>query len=228
MSTDIPTINAIHALSDDLLRASFERTSELLSAGERRGYAQEFRNARDTNFLSDAIHRTENHLQDAINGNGSLNLAATERNADRIRETTAAIGLQNERLTNELFNTLASHDRQVSNLFYSTTRDAARDYGSIMTELARIGCKVEKEAADIKIQAASNKGDLIQAMAQCCCEIKEKVGSSASATQALVQSTDNGRLRDALYAATAAANANHGGNHCHRPPYYPFPPPPPQ
>jgi hypothetical protein len=223
MSTDIPTINAIHTLSDDLLRASFERTSEILSAGERRGYAQEFRSARDVQFLSDSIHRTENHLQDAFAQYGQLNYSATERNADAIRETTAALGVQNERLANEMLTNLSAHDRQVSNLFYSTTRDAGRDFGHLMTEIARLGCKVEKEAADIKIQAAENKGDLIQAMAQCCCEIKEKVGSTSTATQALIQSTDNGRLRDALYAATA----NQANQHC-RPHYFPFPPPGPQ
>jgi hypothetical protein len=94
-----------------------------------------------------------------------------------------------------------------------------------MTEIAKLGCKVEKESAEVKIQAANNKADLVQAMAQCCCEIKEKVGSTATATQALVQASDNGRLRDALYAATAA---NHQHQTCYRPPYFPFPPPPPQ
>ena len=50
--------------------------------------------------------------------------------------------------------------------------------------------------------AIMNKCELEAKMAACCCELKEAVHSTASATQALIQATETTRIRDALSAAT--------------------------
>ena len=69
--------------------------------------------------------------------------------------------------------------------------------------------------------AMVNKCELEAKMAACCCEIKEAVTGTASATQALIQATESTRIRDALSAA-ATENAIlklRREEHHHYPPY---------
>jgi hypothetical protein len=118
---------------------------------------------------------------------------------------------------------------------------AANNFGAVQVEAA-------KNTAGIQLQAAANhkeslleqskwfalaektamvnKCDLADKLAACCCEVKELVSGSASATQALIQATEATRVRDAL-AAASTENAilklrREEPHHAH-PPHYPYP-----
>jgi hypothetical protein len=114
---------------------------------------------------------------------------------------------------------------------------AAQNFGAVQLEAA-------KNKADLQLQAAVNlkdsfleqskwfalaektamlnKCELADKLAACCCEIKEVVTGTANATQALIQTTEATRVRDAL-AAAATENAIlklRREEHHHYPPYY--------
>lgn len=98
---------------------------------------------------------------------------------------------------------------------------AAQNFGAVQLEAS-------KNKADIQLQAAVNlkdsfleqskwfalaektamlnKCELADKLAACCCEIKEAVTGTANATQALIQTTEATRVRDAL-AVAATENA---------------------
>lgn len=126
---------------------------------------------------------------------------------------------------------------------------AAQNFGAIQVEASKNTAALQLQAAvnlkDSFLEqskwfalaektAMVNKCELEAKMAACCCEIKEAVGSSAAATQSLIQAQEANRVRDAL-AAASTENAilklrrEEHHHHPHFPyPYpYPFPPGPP-
>jgi hypothetical protein len=77
--------------------------------------------------------------------------------------------------------------------------------------------------------AMVNKCDIESKLAACCCEIKETVIGTANATQALVQTNESSRVRDALSAAVAENSIlrlrreERGPSHYPVPYPYPYP-----
>lgn len=59
----------------------------------------------------------------------------------------------------------------------------------------------DKQFALATLAASKNKEELASQIAECCCEVKAVVNSTAVATQNLIQATEAARIRDALAAA---------------------------
>jgi hypothetical protein len=116
---------------------------------------------------------------------------------------------------------------------------AAQNFGAIQVEASKNTGAIQLQAAVnakeslleqskwfalAEKTAMVNKCELEAKLAACCCEIKESVTGTASATQALIQATEAGRVRDALSAA-ATENAILKLRREERyVPYYPYPP----
>jgi hypothetical protein len=118
---------------------------------------------------------------------------------------------------------------------------AAQNFGAVQVEAAKNTAALQLQAAvnqkDSFLEqskwfalaektAMINKCELEAKLAACCCEIKEAVTGTASATQALIQANEATRVRDALSAA-ATENAIlklRREEHHHYPPYpyYPY------
>lgn len=232
----------------DVLKSGYDRAAEITAANERYELAEEARNQRNTQSIIDTIHNTSSVNLTATERNGSANLAATNK-------VGSDLGIQAEKLANEnafLFGKLGD---RVSDYFYNTAKDfchvgegindtkfalvkvenslgrqADHNYAALQKQLCDVTGRLELQAANntaaIQIEALKTKGDIVQKMAECCCEIKEKVSSSEDSLRALIQSTDIARIRDALHLAETR-NVFNQSRHCGYPPF-PFPPPPPQ
>lgn len=94
---------------------------------------------------------------------------------------------------------------------------AAQNFGAVQVEAAKNTAAVQLQAAvnqkDNFLEqskwfaltektAMLNKCELEAKLAACCCEIKGAVTDTAAATQALIQATENTRVRDSLSAVT--------------------------
>lgn len=221
----------------DVLKSSYDRSAEIIAANERYEVAEEARNQRNTQ-----------HILDAVNGNGSANLTATQT-------ASRDLGQQAERLANENMLQFSGIKDRVTDYFYNTSKDFCRlgeeihdtkfslvkvenslgrqadhNYASLQKQLCETTGRLELQAANntaaIQIEALKTKGDIVQKMAECCCEIKEKVSSSEDSLRALIQSTDTARIRDALHLAETR-NVFNQTRHCGGYPPFPFPFPPP-
>lgn len=205
-------LSDLHKVDADVLKTSYDRTAEILSASERRGHAQENRDFNSTNYVLNAIR-----------DQSAINLAASERNADSIRDTSAALGVQAEKLANENQHLHASNDRHLSGLIDSHHHQMARDYGHVMREFCKVEGrlsrdilesradsierfgKLELQAANnfaaVQLEAMRNRTDILNKLEQCCCEMKDKMTMSEANIKDLIKSTDAERLRDALKTA---------------------------
>jgi hypothetical protein len=116
----------------------------------------------------------------------------------------------------------------------SLGRQADNNFANVQKQLCDVTGRLELQAANntaaIQIEALKTKGDLLQKMADCCCEIKEKVVSTGDSVKDLVKAYDTERLRDALRLAETRNIYYHHDHHRHhdrdhhRFPYpYPFP-----
>lgn len=55
-----------------------------------------------------------------------------------------------------------------------------------------------KNSASIELELCRTKDAIALQLAQCCCELKGKIGEESKTTQQLVQALDNNRVRDSL------------------------------
>jgi len=237
----------------DVLKTSYDRTAEIIAASERYELAEEARNQRNTQSILDAIHLEGAAGVASTDRNGTANLTATQ-------QASRDLGIQAEKLANENAFQFGKLGDRVSDYFYNTAKDfhhvadeihdtkyslvkvenslgrqSDHNFAALQKQISDVGCKVELQAANnyaaIQIEALKSKGDIMQKMAECCCEIKEKVGSSEDAIKGLVSQFDTSRLRDALHLAETR-NAFLTRPHCGGPyppyPPFPFPPPAPQ
>jgi hypothetical protein len=117
----------------------------------------------------------------------------------------------------------------------SLGRQADNNFAHVQKQMCDLGGRLELQAANntaaIQIEALKTKGDILQKMADCCCEIKEKVVSTGDSVKDLVKAYDTERLRDALRLAETRNiyyhhdHSRHHDRDHHRYPY-PFPYPP--
>jgi len=110
---------------------------------------------------------------------------------------------------------------------------ASVNSGKLAYDIAKVEAKLELQAANntaaIQLEALKSKGDIMDKMAECCCEIKERVEASGCSIKDLIRSSDNDRLRDALQAAETRNLVNESrrcNNWWFPPPPGPFPFPP--
>lgn len=83
---------------------------------------------------------------------------------------------------------------------------AEKHHGLERLDLVHVEGRLQKQASDnyasVQLDALKNKEALARQMAECCCELKERVANTAAATQALIRDTETARLRDSLAAAS--------------------------
>ena len=82
---------------------------------------------------------------------------------------------------------------------------ASDNFGHTQVGLNAIKGKLELQAAQnvaqIQLEAIKNKSSLSAQLAECCCELKQIVISSAQTTQQVLQEIENNRIRDSLSVA---------------------------
>jgi hypothetical protein len=208
MATPSTTTDAIMAqlnkLDSDLLKTSYDRTSEILASQQVLSTNQESRD-----------HRSQQHIMDALYNTSNQGLAATERNGMMNLSATHAVGEQAERLANENISLVLDHSRAMNHM----ERDLSREHHNLMRDTFQLErvmrdkfdmqsqnfSKLELQAATntaaIQLEALKNKTEIMQKFAECCCELKERITTSESSIKELVKSLDTERIRDALKAA---------------------------
>ncbi len=161
--------------------------------------------------------RTSLATQESVNRIGTLNLQATERTS---AENRAALERSHAETRNLVLvegqaNKLATKDAQFE-LIKKTCeleRQAADNAGHVKLELCKFADGLAKQAAEynaqtqlrisestgeIQTEALKNKAELSKELAECCCELKEKIDMRSSETQDLIRSIESQRVRDEL------------------------------
>ncbi len=154
-------------------------------------------------------------------------LDAIHNHSNSLASDTAAIRTEvagsRERLQEQLFqqnttnvsahqNTILELTKDVADIKYETAKgfgqaslEHCRDTGILSKQMSEGFSATQLEAAKnfaaIQLEAKQNKFELSQQLAECCCEMKEKLIETASATQQLIQANETSRLRDSLASA---------------------------
>ena len=156
--------------------------------------------------LLDAI---QSHFEASARDNAAIR---TDVNGSRERlqeqlyqqNTTNVSAHQNTIL--ELTKDICEVRNDLSKGFGQGSLEHCRDTGVLSKQMSDGFAAVQLEAAKnfgaIQLEAKQNKFELSRQLADCCCEMKEKLIETASATQQLIQANETSRLRDSL------ANAN--------------------
>lgn len=211
-SENMQLLSDLHKIDEDVLKASYERTADILAAQDRHSLANENRAHRNANQIIDAVHMT-----------ADTNLSATERNGTQNMVATAAVATQNERLANENQILHSGNYRHLSEIVNHFGEHSIRDFGKVHREFGRLEHRLDRETAELRVQASQNtaklelqaannfaavqleamrnRTDLMQKMSDCCCEIKERISTSEANVKDLIKALDNERIRDALKAA---------------------------
>jgi len=96
----------------------------------------------------------------------------------------------------------AATNLQISKSESFLAQQAASNFGKAQLDLCKTENALQLQAANnyanIQLEALRNKEQLSKQMADCCCEIKELVITTAGATQDVVKNAEAERLRDSL------------------------------
>jgi len=208
MATPSTTTDALmqqlNSLNADLLKTSYDRTAEILASQERFSNNQEQRD-----------HRSQQHITDAIFNTSAQGVAATERNGSMNLAATQNLGAQAERLANENLSLFLDNARDMSHQHHDLSREhhhlmrdtfqlerVMRDQFALQAQnFSKLELQAATNAAAIQLDAVKNKNEIMQKMAECCCDLKERISSSETSIKELVKSLDTERIRDALKAA---------------------------
>lgn len=212
MSAPPATIVDLNGLLVELQKVN----NHIVDVSERHNYAAEGRNNRNTQFILDNTNRAADYTNAAVERNGFINLQATDDVKDTVLAAAGALGIQNEKNTNEVLTWADRHQIDTKNQLKDFANDTIRDFSVVQRDQAHfernISGKIDNVLNQVQLQAANNKSDLLQYQAtqfaalqlqasnnktdvlqkisDCCCEIKQLVGAG-----------ETSRLRDALYAA---------------------------
>lgn len=172
----------------------------------------------------DTVFRTTAAVTDNVVKGAADNLLATEKIAthidDNIYRTSAAldqsvyrsqtslgsqisqIGLEGQKMTNELIGYLKSNADQSWKNFADQTKDILNAKASMSlqsaTQYANLMKAGSENTASIQIEALKNKSDLSKQMAFEYSDLKNSIATSESTIKQLLQSQESDRLRDAL------------------------------
>lgn len=212
MSAPPATIVDLNGLLVELQKVN----NHIVDVSERHNYAAEGRNNRNAQYIIDNANRNADYTNASVDRNGAFNWQATEGVKDAVLASAGALGIQSEKVTNEIVTLIDSTQRDTKNQLHDFSIDTVRDFSQVQRDQAHfernISSKLDNNLGQIQLQAANNKSDLLQYQAtqfaalqlqatnnkcdvlqklsDCCCEIKQLVGSG-----------ETSRLRDALYAA---------------------------
>ena len=224
---------------------SFARLSNQTSDGFARQLAASIENGKQTVQSEMGVTRSVNAgFSDSALAAATNYARLSEQNC-QTKEVIAAYGNRASDQTASVLATLSAQHagitRDIGTVGKELTLQSANQFGVLQLEASKNTNAIQMQAAINSKEslleqskwfalaektAMVNKCDLEAKMAACCCEIKEVVVGSANATQALIQSGETNRVRDALSAA-ATENAIlklRRDEHHHYPPYpYPYP-----
>jgi hypothetical protein len=141
---------------------------------------------------------------------------ATHKNAGDVKAAVIEFGnanlIESRRLKSELSDLMGTFQLQ-SQAKAGANATAIQLQAATLAAAQRL--ENDKQFALATLAASTNAKDAALQLANCCCEIKESVASSAKETQALIAAQESARIRDALaaahssWAAAAAAAAAH-------------------
>jgi len=138
------------------------------------------------------------NLRDAVERTGVANLSAIERNHGEAR-------LLIQSSSGELRGLV---DRNNANVLLSakdTLLEMCKFHSQTQLQLSetenRLGRQASENVAAIQLEACKNREAISKQLAECCCELKEKIDIRATETNLLIRETENQRVRDALNAA---------------------------
>jgi hypothetical protein len=217
---DNDVLNAIHDVSTSTLLNTTNATASIISDSQRVAFSTKDSIDKQSIANREAIERTG-----AANGaateriglaaitsverNGTANTLATERNGSFNNLTT-------ERTTADLKHSIQQIAGETRNILHTHNTQALLSHKDVLLEMAKNSCALERQASDnyaaiqleacknkasLELEALKNKESLAAQMAECCCEIKESIISSAATTQLLVRDIESNRVRDALNAS---------------------------
>lgn len=231
----------------------------VLASQERQAIATEQRDNRNVNYIIDKIDDTSgrnltaiDRTLDAVNVHaGNLGVQAEKlanETVTNFAKASAELGhfaretaKEHYEIRRDITSAKGDLERQAGDYFSKSQQDLIRVENSLgrqsdnihaqtMLKLGQLELQSANNLAAIQLEAAKNKSDLYSAFAECCCEIKEKVGTSEASVKDLINSNENNRLRDSLQAAeTRNLVLQTGpGRWGPPPPFYPpfFPPGP--
>lgn len=204
-----------------LLQEGCGQTASIIAATERQSYALESQADRNTHAkIAQAdriahaggaqVERNFAETRGTLNANFSASLLAakdgeiaTHKGVGDLKhlicESTGKLA-QESSTNREALAGLIGREALQSQL------QAANNFGAIQLESAKNFAaqrlENDKQFALASMAACQNKEALARQLADCCCDIKAAVNMTANATQALIQSTESARIRDALAAST--------------------------
>lgn len=210
----------------EALKSQYSQSKDILDAQERAQYANENRQNRNFNLLSDyikgegssvkdAVYRTSAALSDSVGKGASDNLLATERTAahiddniykseQAINDTINASRMDTQRATNELIGYLKSNNDHNWRNFASISKDIYQGKADTILTSTNQFAALSKQASDntsaIQIEALKNKGDLAKQMAFEYSDLKDKIATSEANIKSVLSTQEADRLRDALRA----------------------------
>ncbi len=89
------------------------------------------------------------------------------------------------------------------------SEQAAKNTGKIQFEAEKNKCHLERQASDnfntLRFEAEKNKSFAERQLAECCCELKEKIDDRATKTDELIRREELSRLREELAEARQAS-----------------------
>jgi hypothetical protein len=182
--------------------------------------------------VRDAVDRNSDWQRDAVNRNGSAALtavlktgsdilssqertssrtvAAVERNGGEVKVAHQSIAQETRAqiFQHHISNQVGQKDI-VINDNQNTGKielQSSNYFGKTQLDISAVKSKLELQASNntaaIQIESVKNKNTLSAQLAECCCELKQIVTSSAQSTQQVLHEIENNRIRDALSAAT--------------------------
>ena len=186
---------------------------------------------RNADFTTDVIQRNATNLLSAVERNGSAGVCATERSTNElsnmINNNIGDIKVSQQAIAGETRKQLSSNHVEVitsgKDILINENKNtgklllqASSNSGRSDLDIAAVKSKLEIQAAQnvayVQLEALKNKKSISAQLAECCCELKHIVQSSAQSTQNVIQEIENNRVRDALAAINTENLINRLGN----------------
>lgn len=193
-----------------LLQEGCGQTASIIAATERQSFGVMAQADRIAHAGGAQIERNFGETRGILNSNFSASLLAakdgeiaTHKGVGDLKQlicetagkVSADVIVGREALSGLVGQTSLQVQLQAANNLTAIQLESAKNFAAQRLEN-------DKQFALAALAASQNKEALSRQIAECCCEIKATVNSTANATQALIQSTESARIRDALAACT--------------------------
>jgi hypothetical protein len=178
MSAPPATIVDLNGLLVELQKVN----NHVVDVSERHNYAAEGRNNRNAQFIIDNANRNADYTNASVDRNGAFNWQATEGVKDAVLASAGALGIQTEKVTNELVTLIDATQRDTKNQIHDFSIDTVRDLGQVHRDQANFANinardfanlqrdqvhfernlvnKLDNNLTQIQLQAADNKCEL--------------------------------------------------------------------